>query len=180
MGCLCINLRERAQASPDPIRMKSLPWKHLLLFFAATLLVGCSVPTSGPVTITNVDPFHLNSENTVISTADPMLDFEPRRLLHGAVTVEDYEDRYGYYYTIFWKSETGSTATLVLEYRQGSSGSQVLKKEMEVAAPKKKNTTKFQVTGDEYSNGGKVTQWKVTILEAGTKVAEYKSFLWKE
>lgn len=109
-----------------------------------------------------------------------MLEFEPRRLLHGAVTVEDHEDRYGYYFTIFWTSETRSPATVRLEYRQGATGSQILRKEVEVSAPRKKNTTEVQIIGDEYAEGGKVTQWKVTILEAGTKVAEYKSFLWKE
>lgn len=181
MGYLpLVFFRRRPKVYFELIWMTDFSWKHLLFLLCGGLLVGCTVATSGPVTITKVNPFHLNAQTSSASTVDPMLDFEPRRLLHGAVDIEDYEDRYGHYYTVFWKSENRSPATVMLEYRQGSSGSKVFAKEVEVASPKRKNTTNFQITGDEYSEGGKVTQWKVTILENGTKVAEYNSFLWKD
>ena len=46
--------------------------------------------------------------------------------------------------------------------------------------PKRSNVTKFEVTGSDYWDGGKVTQWKVSIVESGVVVAEFRSFLWKE
>ena len=160
--------------------MTDFSWKYFAPLFAGMLLVGCATKPAGHVAITKVNPFHLNESNTIVTAADPMLEFEPKRLLHGAVGMEEYRERYGHYYTVFWTTETRAAATVKLEYRQGSSGSRILSKEISVAAPKKKNTTKFEVIGDEYHKGGKVTQWKVSIFEGGTKVAEYKSFLWKD
>jgi len=181
MGYLHLAIFERGRKLfLEPIRMTNQSWKYFVPIFAGALLVGCTVPTSGPVTITKVNPFHLNSETQSVSAVDPMLEFEPRHLLHGAVDIQDHKDRYGHYYTVFWKSENRAPATVRLDYRQGATESQILSKEIEVPSPKRKNTTKFQITGDEYSSGGKVTQWKVTILEGETVVAEYKSFLWKD
>ena len=54
----------------------------------------------------------------------------------------------GQYYSVFWKSTTKQPATVRLDYRQGSTGSQVLSKELFIAKPKRSNVTKFEVTGD--------------------------------
>ena len=86
----------------------------------------------------------------------------------------------GQYYSVFWKSATKQSVTVRLDYRQGITGSQVLSKELFIAKPKRSNVTKFEVTGDEYRDGGKVTQWKASVIENGSVVAQYKSYLWKE
>jgi len=150
------------------------------LFFlgACACLAGCAVSASGPVAITKVNPYHLSSA-TILETEDPMIAFEQRRHLRGAIESADYTERYGNYFTVFWTSKTKAPAVVRLEYRQGRTGLKTLVKEVEVAAPKGSNTTKFQITGDDYRENGKVTQWKASIVEDGAVVAEYKSYLWQ-
>ena len=154
--------------------------KNLLLSIAgAALLLNSGAATSGPVKITKVNPYHLES-TLIVDTDDQMVEFEHRRHLHGAVTSDEYRSRMGHYYSVFWKSTTNQSVTVRLDYRQGSTGSKVLSKEFFIAKPKRSNVTKFEVTGDEYRDGGKVTQWKASVIENGSVVAEYKSYLWRE
>lgn len=142
------------------------------------VLASCAVPASGPVAITKVNPYHLQSSN-IIRTEDPMIEFEQRRLLHGAIEQSERRDRFGNYFTIFWKSETRNPCVVRFEYRQGGTGLQTRVQEEIVDQPKRTNETKFQVTGEDYQRNGKVTQWKASIVENGAVVAEYKSYLWQ-
>jgi hypothetical protein len=145
---------------------------------ALLLCSGCTTTDSGPVTITKVNPYHLQNE-APMATDDRMLEFEQLRYTRGAIESSEYWDKQGNYYTIFWKTESKSPVTVRLEYRQGKTGSEVHMEETLVAEPKRSNVTKFQVTGDTYHDLGKVTQWKASIVENGTVVAEYKSYLWQ-
>lgn len=145
---------------------------------AFLFLTGCATSGSGPVTITKVNPYHMHGQSHV-RTEDQMIDFEQRRYRHGAVENVEIRERYGNYFTIFWKSETKAPATVRLEYRQGRTGLKVHSQEVAVATPKRRNVTKLEVTGDDYHRDGKVTQWKASIVENGTVVAEYKSYLWQ-
>jgi len=154
--------------------------KNLFSLVAGTTLILCScASTSSPVSITKVNPYHLTT-GAIVETDDRMVEFENRRHLYGAVTAEEYREKMGQYYSIFWKTSTKEPATVRLDYRQGDSGSKVLSKELFIAKPKRNNVTKFEVTGEEYREGGKVTQWKASVVENGAVVAEYKSYLWKE
>ena len=155
---------------------------QLLLTVTAVgiLAAGCSTaPTpSGPLAITKVNPYHLKP-GMYVNTEDQMIRFEQRHHLHGAVTSEEYGEKFGNYYTVFWKSETpGIPVTVRFEYRQSNSGPTVHKIDANVTA-KKKNTTKFRVNGNHYTEGGPVTSWRVLILQGETVVSENKSFLWK-
>ncbi|MEX2581128.1 MAG: hypothetical protein WD342_18865 [Verrucomicrobiales bacterium] len=143
------------------------------------LLSGCATQGGGPVTITKVNPYHLQT-GSIAKTADEMVEFESRRFLYGAVDSEDHKERWGNYFSIFWKSETKAPATVRLEYRQGGTGPAIHRKETFVPEPGRRNVTKFEVTGDEYRKKGKVTQWKASIVENDEVVAEYKSFLWQQ
>jgi hypothetical protein len=141
------------------------------------VLTGCSTTDSGPVEITKVNPYHVQN-GPFVRTEDLMVDFEQRRYIYGAIENSEKAELYGNYYTIFWKSETKSPAIVRLDYRQGSTGLKVHTQEVSVSETKRSNVTKFQVTGDDYQRDGKVTQWKVSIVENGAVVAEYKSYLW--
>lgn len=149
-------------------------------FFLAAcgLLVGCAATASGPVAITKVNPYHLY-EAKIVKTEDRMIEFEQRRHLHGAVDSAEQRELFGNYFTIFWKTETRAPVTVRLEYRQGSTGLRTYSQETFVEKPKRSNETKFQITGADYHGSGKVTQWKASIVENGTVVAEYKSYLWQ-
>jgi hypothetical protein len=142
------------------------------------LFAGCTTPSGGPVAITKVNPYHLQS-GPIVRTEDRMIEFEHRRHLYGAVEASERRDLDGNYYTVFWKTETRAPVTVKLEYRQGSTGLAIHTQEVVVDAPKRTNEAKFQIIGDDYHTNGKVTQWRATIIENGTVVAEYKSYLWQ-
>jgi hypothetical protein len=144
---------------------------------AFLLLTGCTTSGSGPVAITKVNPYHVQN-GPFVRTEDLMLDFEQRRYLYGAVENTEKAELFGNYYTIFWKSETKAPATVRFEYRQGSTGLKIHSQELVVSEPKRSNVTKFEVIGGDYQRDGKVTQWKASIVENGSVVAEYKSYLW--
>ena len=146
---------------------------RLLLLGGLVALGGCNTTASGPVAITKVNPYHLY-DIKIIRTEDRMIHFEKRRLLHG-----DSRERFGNYFTVFWETKTRNPATVRLEYRQGSTGFQVHTQEVVVAAPKRSNETEFKVIGDDYHKNGKVTQWRVVVVEDGNVAAEYQSYLWQ-
>tara|TARA_R110002096_G_scaffold14302_12_gene49886 strand:- start:8184 stop:8669 length:486 start_codon:yes stop_codon:yes gene_type:complete len=151
----------------------------LILLLCGTAIGLCSCKTtSSPVAITKVNPYFLESSSH-IETVDRMVEFERRRYLYGTVTSAERHDIMGQYYSIFWETTSKNPATVRLEYRQGGSGSTVLMKEVYEANPKRKNVTKFEVIGDEFWDGGKVSQWKASVIENGEVVADYQSFLWK-
>lgn len=145
---------------------------------AMLCLSGCATQGDGPVTITKVNPYHLQDAAWVESD-DEMIIHEKRRLIHGAIDSADYRERMGNYFTIFWSSQNRVPATVRLEYCQAETGPRVYSREVRVESPKKKNVTKFQITGEEYYDLGKVTQWRASVIENGAEVAEYRSFLWR-
>ncbi|MAS95942.1 MAG: hypothetical protein CMO55_22280 [Verrucomicrobiales bacterium] len=155
--------------------------RYFLLLLTLPMVMfstGCVSTGTGPVTIDKVNPYHLQ-EGRIVKTEDRMLEFEHRRHLWGAVENSERRDLMGNYFTIFWKTSTKNPVTVRFEYRQGSTGFDIKTQEEYVASPKRSNVTKFQVIGDDYWDSGKVTQWKASIIENGTVMAEYKSFLWK-
>jgi hypothetical protein len=151
---------------------------RLFLLGALCFLPACATTSSGPVAITKVNPYHLNTF-VPIRTQDDMIRLEQQRLLYGAVDNEERRERFGNYFTIFWKTKSRNPATVRLEYRQGNTGFTTHVQEVQVDKPKSSNTTKFQITGDDYQKNGKVTQWKASIVENGAVVAEYQSYLWQ-
>ncbi|MDF1740306.1 MAG: hypothetical protein P1U86_14185 [Verrucomicrobiales bacterium] len=148
------------------------------LIVAIFALVGCSVPKEGPATITKVNPEHFYP-GKVVKTTDRMVQFESLRRTHGLLDSADYKEAYGNYFSVFWVSEDKRPVTVRFDYRLGKTASQVHSKELVIDSPKSKNVTKFQVTGDEYADQGPVTQWKFSVLDGGSVITEYKSYLWK-
>lgn len=141
-------------------------------------LCGCTTTNPGPVSISKVNPYHLETSRTV-KTDDEMIKFERRRLSYGAVDSADFRERKGYYYTVFWNTKTKAPATVRFEYRVAATGPEIHQKEIHVSEPKGRNATRFEVIGEEYAEMGRVTQWRATVVENGVVVAEFKSFLWK-
>ncbi|MCB1091331.1 MAG: hypothetical protein KDL87_07365 [Verrucomicrobiae bacterium] len=146
----------------------------------ALLSVSCSSTDSGGVAqITKVNPYHLKP-GMWVQTEDPMIQFEQRHYLHGAVSTEDYASKFGHYFTIFWKTASkGSEVTVRLEYLQANTGPTVHTQEVAVANAKGRNTTQIAVTGEDYVTGGPVIAWKASLVSGGQTLGEYKSFQWK-
>lgn len=142
---------------------------------------SCVTDQNASATITKVNPYHLKRKTwNDRKIYDEMIRFEQDRRLRGAVTREEIDGKLGHYFTVFWTTKQPKVpATVRLEYRQSATNQIIHAKESEVASPKRRNVNEFQVTGDEYSERGNVTQWRALVLQNGEVVAEYKSFLWK-
>ena len=65
----------------------------------------------------------LNEPELFKPTTDPMIAFERLRVNFKAVSQYDRQQRYGHYYTFFWKSGRKTDLTVRFEYRQQRLGS---------------------------------------------------------
>lgn len=120
----------------------------------------------------------LNEPELFKLTTDPMIAFERQRINFGAVTQLDRQQRYGGYYTFFWRATRKADLTLRFEYRQQKLGSYVQAKEFFYPAAKGSMLSKFEVIGDDYADEGKVTAWRAVLIENGRIVGLTQSFLW--
>ncbi len=111
-------------------------------------------------------------------TLEPMLQFERARMNFGAVSSYDRAERYGHYFYTWWRAKRDADITVRLEYRQENLGSHVLAKEEFYPAAKGSHETKFTVIGDEYSEEGRITAWRLLLIENGHIVGVWQSFLW--
>ncbi|MGK0189867.1 MAG: hypothetical protein ACI9R3_005686 [Verrucomicrobiales bacterium] len=136
-------------------------------------LCSCSSTESG---ITKVKSFHL-VEGGQKSAADQAIPFEYKHYMHGAISSQERRDRQGNYYTVMWSVDNPGSVTIRFDYRQGDSRSQVNSKE--VTDSGRRGTVKFEVNGAEYQSAGKISAWKVTLLQNGSVVGSQQSFLWE-
>jgi hypothetical protein len=147
---------------------------RLLLVFGAGGMASCaSHPETG---ITRVKIYRLDP-TAKVETAEPSIPFEQKHYLYGAVSDEDREARRGNYYTVFFR--TGDRVTPVrarFEYRQSTTGFKVYAKEADVEA--KSGIARFEVTGPEYHERGRLLGWRVLLTQGGHVLGERKSYLW--
>jgi hypothetical protein len=111
-------------------------------------------------------------------TADLMIAFERQRMNYGAVSGYDRAERYGHYYYIYWRAKRKADLTVRFEYRQENLGSLVQAKEYYYPGAEGTIESKFTVIGDEYAEDGRVTSWRVLLIENGKIVGLHQSFLW--
>ncbi len=112
-------------------------------------------------------------------TTEAMLNFERQRVNFGAVTQLDRRQRYGQYYTLFWRSTRPTDLTVRFEYRQEKLGAYVQAQERFYKGAKGTNVSDFSVIGDDYNEEGRVTSWRAILIENGKIVALNQSFLWR-
>jgi len=112
-------------------------------------------------------------------TADQTVNFERARITHGAVESFEIRQRFGNYFTFFWRTRTGSDVTFRLEYRQSELGNQVLAQERYYPAARGSFESEFQVTGDDYLEFGRVTAWRAILIVDSKIVALQQSHNWR-
>lgn len=151
----------------------------IALALLATFSASCSsVSVGSGGQISKVKYFHL-APGSPVSTIDPAIQFERDYHLFGAVTKAEVTDRFGHYYTIFWKVNDRTQPVKVrFEYRQANTGLDAKVIEEEVTDVGRSNKSKFQVSGSEYTTAGRVTSWKVTLLRGQEELASQQSYLW--
>lgn len=121
--------------------------------------------------------FH-NDPEFFKSSIDSMISFERQRVNFGAISNYDRQERYGHYFTFYWRAERPSDVIVRLEYRQQNLGSHVQAREKTYKGAKGTMKSEFQVIGDDYRQEGKITAWRVVLIESGKIVALNQSFLW--
>jgi hypothetical protein len=173
---------------------------RLLATFAAGLaFAGCSSvkkepPRQPPIARANVLPLELSDDfsfrkvslffydgrdpSAQRPTQSQMINFERQRTIFGAVSGYDRIERYGHYFNAWWRSKRAADITVRLEYRQENLGSHVQARELHYRGAKGTFESKFSVIGDEYSEDGKVTAWRLLLIENGRIVGLRQSFLW--
>ncbi|MHA3775142.1 hypothetical protein ACXR0O_26770 [Verrucomicrobiota bacterium sgz303538] len=171
--------------------------KRLLLQILALAVAVpgfCAQPTPRPIPLdkANVLPLalddafqfrktrlYLNDPKTQNQTgSNPVIEFERQRINFGAVSQYDRQQRYGNYFTFFWRTERPANLTVRLEYRQENLGSHVQAQEIHYNNARGSMKTDFRVIGDDYNEDGKVTAWRALLIENGKIVALNQSFLW--
>jgi len=121
--------------------------------------------------------FYFDPSNTQ-NTRNPMISFERMRLAYGHVTQEERRQRYGNYFTFWWRNERPARLTVRLEYRQENLGPVVQAQEVDVVVQPGTHKTQFEVTGDDYLDEGRVIAWRALLIEDGKIVALTQSALW--
>lgn len=149
------------------------------LLLAALALGACSSSVEGPGgKITKVKYYHLQPAVPAITQVQAV-NFEREHYLYGAVTAEEIRNRFGHYYTIFWKlDDRTGPVTVRFDYRMANSGLKSFSKEIVVDDIRRSNITKFEVNGEEYQKNGRVTMWKVSVLRGKEELVSQQSFLW--
>ncbi len=167
--------------------------KRLLSTLAALVCAGASPAAEPPRQLDKAkvlplaldDAFQFRKTKTLLNdrdlekpTLDPMIAFERQRINFGAVSGYDREQRYGHYFTFFWRVKRAADVTIRLEYRQQNLGAYVQGRELFYKGVKGSVTSDFRVIGDDYKQEGKITGWRALLIENGKIVALTQSFLW--
>jgi len=152
-------------------------WKSSARLLPVMLVMGlASCATQTTTGITRVKIYRLDP-TAVADSAEPSIPFEQKHYLYGAVSDADREARRGNYYTIFFKTPDRQTPVQArFEYRQQATGFKVFTKTVSVEPGS--GRVRFQVSGDEYRERGKLLGWRVTLTQGGQMIGQRKSYLW--
>ena len=124
----------------------------------------------------------LTGERNDTSNEEQSIAYERSYLTYGAITGSDIRNRYGDYYTFYWRNTHPEPRRLTvrLEYRQQKTGGFVQAREVDYPAAQGSYVTHFAVNGDDYLQEGRVSAWRILIVENHqTIVAFHQSYLWR-
>jgi hypothetical protein len=166
----------------------------LAAVLASVLLAACAAPEKRPVYLekANVLPLQINDNfkfrkqdtffndpRHYVQTLSESMRFYRYRLNYGVVTPRDYDENTGNFYTFFWWAHERADVTVRLEYRQAALGDYVMAQERYYPNAHGSYKSEFRVTGDEYLEHGRVTEWRALLIVDGKIVAFRQSFMWK-
>ncbi len=169
--------------------------KCLVAALVALVTAGCATPEAPeqailteppPLPVAIDDSFTFRKIQQPFVSPEPfpprtdrVVVFERERLLHGAVSESERRERYGHYYRFFWRAEREAPITIRFEYRQARLGEYVQAREMTYPAASGSIKSEFRIIGDDFEQDGRVTAWRVMLIENGVVRALEQSFLWK-
>ena len=109
-----------------------------------------------------------------------MMMYEPKYWNHGAISAKDRAARLGNMFVINWHNDgKPGDFTVRLDYRQAMTREKVMTKTQDYKNFDGYEKTILKVAGEDYSKGGVVNSWRISIVRDGKIVAEEKSFIWK-
>ncbi|MFV0337602.1 MAG: hypothetical protein ACK5LK_05085 [Chthoniobacterales bacterium] len=166
-----------------------LPLAVLLAGFA-----GCSTPAPEVVQMESIKvlPLELQEDFQIRkikrffydpdifeTTQNESVNFDRESYRFGAITQSDVNERKGNYYDVFWRSKHPADVKVRFEYRQAGLGNYLSAKEAFYPQARGSFKTAFNVLGDEFYEGGRVTSWRVVLIVNDRIVAFKQSFMWK-
>jgi len=116
---------------------------------------------------------------TPIPTRDPMVDFERKHRLWGALDSSDFSARTGQYFTFFWRAKRRAQLTIRLEYRQANLKNYVQARELNYPNAKGSYSSEFAIVGNDYETDGPITSWRAILIEDRRIVALLQSRTWQ-
>lgn len=203
--CAGLNLEHRTQRlingaaidTPRAARLLSALMKRFLIQITALALAatGWSTPPTPPRLLNQARVLPLALDDAVqfrkqkiyfndptttkpVASQEEMITFERQRVFFGAITSADRRERYGQYFSFFWRTKRKADLTMRFEYRQANLGSYVQAREFPYPAAKGSFKSEFDIIGDDFMDDGKVTAWRAVLIENGKIVALNQSFLW--
>lgn len=160
---------------------------------ASVLFAGCAASPKAvflekakvlPVEINDKFQFRkqqlfFNDPRNYVNTQSESMRFFRYRINYGAITQRDLDEVTGNYLTFFWWAHQRADVTVRLEYRQAALGDYVMAQEIYYPNASGSYKSDFRVTGDEYLEHGRVTEWRALLIVNGRIVAFRQSFMWK-
>jgi hypothetical protein len=119
-----------------------------------------------------------NADPLPVTTSEPVV-FQRARLTWGAVGHYQVEQRYGNYFSFFWRTAERADITIRLEYRQAALTNYVMAMERYYPQAKGSYRSDFTTAGDQYLEAGRVSSWRVLLIVNGRIVALRQSFMWR-
>lgn len=152
--------------------------RRLALGLGMLALASCSSLPESSASIARVKYYHLVADKPFVVN-DQAIMAERAYHLHGAITKAETLSRSGNYYTVFWRARHEGKLKVVFEYRQAKAGLKPRVKEVLIEKPEGSGVAKFEVIGDEYAQDGRVTAWRVSIVDEGGQELDFESsYLW--
>jgi len=153
--------------------------RFLMIWALPLILVSCAQDGG----VLDVNSFHLRNTEDLDDNYG-MIRAEQMRVLHGAVTREERQDRLGQYYKVRWDTRSVPNVKIgrtevVFKYHQAATASKVLEQRVAYGAGGEKGIADFEIRGENYFNGGRVLSWKIELQRDGRVLDSRQSYMWE-
>ena len=124
----------------------------------------------------------VTGERNDVSNEEQSIAYERSYLIYGAITGSDIRNRYGDYYSFAWRNTHPEPRhlTVRLEYRQQKTGGFIQAREVDYPAAQGSYVTHFAVNGDDYLQEGRISAWRILVIENHQTIVTFRqSYLWR-
>ena len=121
----------------------------------------------------------LRPKATPMVTRELMIYMERHRSTFGAIDQNEINAKTGEFFTFFWRAKRQADLTLRFEYRQSNLKNLVQAREINYPTARGSHESEFDIVGNDYSEDGRVTQWRALLIENHVIVALLQSRAWR-